>query len=272
MFEDNWDYSSDNVNEDTMRRLNRGNGNVSQQNNQQVNNQQYRNSEQWNNSSQQQNNQQYRDNGSQQQNDQRPSGVGKQIWSNQPDWENQQQGWNTQQQQHSWDTQQQRGQQQQWGNQQWNSGNPQMNNQYRNIQQYKPRYNPSELAIIALALCFLSTFRYAAPIVAAIDLRKDNGKRHELSLVALGLSSLFMIVEDVLLIAMVISEVPEISVGFVMLMALTVLIFFTGMLITFIITVMRRGKSAALILNIILQYLSGVVLLIIGFIIMFVYI
>ena len=147
-----------------------------------------------------------------------------------------------------------------------------MNNQYRNAQQYKPRYNPSELAIIALALCFLSTFRYAAPIVAAIDLRKDNGKRHELSLVALGLSSLFMIVEDVLLIAMVISEVPEISVGFVMLMALTVLIFFTGMLITFIITVMRRGKSVALILNIILQYLSGVVLLIIGFIIMFVYI
>ena len=272
MFEDNWDYSSDNVNEDTMRRLNRGNGNVSQQNNQQVNNQQYRNSEQWNN-------------GNQQQNNQRPYGVGKQIWSNQQNWENQQQDWNTQQQQ-SWDTQQQRGQQQQWGNQQqqwgnqqqqwgnqqWNSGNPQMNNQYRNAQQYKPRYNPSELAIIALALCFLSTLRYAAPIVAAIDLRKDNGKRHELSLVALGLSSLLMLIEDVLLIAMVISEVPEISVGFVMLMALTVLIFFTGMLITFIITVMRRGKSAALILNIILQYLSGVVLLIIGFIIMFVYI
>lgn len=259
MFEDNWDYSSDNVNEDAMGRLNSGNRNVPQQNNQQVNNQQYRNSEQWNN-------------GNQQQNNQRPYGVGKQIWSNQPDWENQQQGWNTQQQQHSWDTQQQRGQQQQWGNQQWNSGNPQMNNQYRNIQQYKPRYNPSELAIIALALCFLSTLRYAAPIVAAIDLRKDNGKRHELSLVALGLSSLLMIIEDVLLIAMVISEVPEISVGFVMLMALTVLIFFAGMLITFIITVMRRGKSAALILNIILQYLSGVVLLIIGFIIMFVYI
>ena len=141
----------------------------------------------------------------------------------------------------------------QWSNPQWSDQNPKNNKDTR---------EQSELGILAFVFSFIPTLSFVSPILAVIDIKRNDDKRHDLSLITLAVCEIPIILVGII---MAISTSMLVSMNkAVIIFAIVILALIIAMAYTFVMTVKRKGRSSIVLTNISLYYVSAIILIVLA--------
>ena len=141
----------------------------------------------------------------------------------------------------------------QWSNPQWSDQNPKNNKDTR---------EQSELGILAFVFSFIPALSFVSPILAVIDIKRNDDKRHDLSLITLAVCEIPIILVGII---MAISTSMLVSMNkAVIIFAIVILALIIAMAYTFVMTVKRKGRSSIVLTNISLYYVSAIILIVLA--------